>query len=81
MGVTLIYDEVVNLDDYLDKVQLLDCEGRVTATLILQPNGTVAVERTNSVRVIVEPSTRTVLTPGVRLDAGLVDAACALARS
>jgi len=74
----------VNIDDYLQTTQLIDCHGRTTHTLTLLPDGTVRV-RTVSVEAVVEPRDRCVRPPAMRLGAGeyghdqIVQIACDMA--
>lgn len=57
------------IDDYLQRVQLIDCEGRVTHTLTALLDGHVRV-RTGTLEATIEPATRTVRPTGARLGAG-----------
>ncbi len=61
----------------LAHADVLDCQGRVTHSLVLQVDGTVAITfRAGGVVVRVDPRTRTVLTPGaVVADVLLAEAA------
>ena len=75
----------MNLDDYLEQVTLMDCNGRVTHRLTLQIDGTVKVEA-GAVEVVVDPSTRQLHPMSRQLGRGeyghdqVVDLACSLAR-
>ncbi len=73
----------MNLDDYLDTVELIDCSGRVTHRLTLLIDGRVRV-RLDGVDAVVDPSTRSVSPPTRRLGRGeyghqqVIDIACRL---
>ena len=73
-------------DLYLNTTELIDCLGRVTHSLPVEPDGSVAV-RVGSVDARVHPATRAVHPPGFRLSAGeysheqVVELACQLART
>lgn len=58
----------MNIDDYLETTQLIDCNGRTTHTLTLLPDGCVRV-RTASLVAVVDPRERCVR-PALRLGAG-----------
>ncbi|MEM8924975.1 MAG: hypothetical protein AAGD35_15830 [Actinomycetota bacterium] len=75
----------MNIEDYLEKVTLIDCTGQVTHELILQIDGRVKVQM-GQLDAIVDPTTRQ-LQPGNRqLGRGeygheqVIDVACTLAR-
>ncbi len=58
---------------------LIDCQGRVTHRLVLRLDGTVSVTSTaTGITATVDPSTGTVLTPGVHLPDQVVNAARAI---
>jgi hypothetical protein len=59
----------MQLDDYLETTHLVDCHGRTTHTLTLLLDGTVRVT-TASLVAVVDPRTRGVRPPAVRLGAG-----------
>lgn len=73
-------------DPYLHTTELLDCLGRVTHSLTVEPDGSVAV-RTGSATAKVHPATRAVHPHGFRLGSGeysheqVVELACQLART
>lgn len=75
----------MNLDDYLDTVDLIDCSGTVTHRLTLMVDGRVRV-RVGGVDSFVDPGTRTVLPPVRQLGRGeyghqqIVEIACNLGR-
>ncbi len=75
----------MNLDDYLDSVELIDCSGQVTHRLTLLVDGRVRV-RVGEVDAIVDPSTRAVLPPSRQLGRGeyghqqVLDIACGMVR-
>ena len=57
----------------LATASLLDCQGRVSHRLTLEPDGTVRVEITSSgVVARVDPDRRVVLTPGVSLPESVI---------
>ncbi len=65
---------------HLVSTQLLDCQGRVTHTLTLRPDGMVDVAMA-SVTAVVDPTRRVVLRPhGFRLPEPLLDSAALLVR-
>jgi hypothetical protein len=70
---------------YLHTTELIDCTGRITHSLTVEPDGSVAV-RVGNVSAVVHPGGRSVHPPGFRLGAGeysheqVVDLACQLAR-
>ena len=75
----------MNLDDYLESVELIDCTGQITHRLVLLIDGRVRVE-IGAATSIVDPSTRRV-TPGSRqLGRGeyghqqIIDIACQFAK-
>lgn len=70
----------MELDRFLTRMELLDCDGRTSHTLVLEPDGTITVRFRAGHRARIDPATRTVLTPGVTVPVGLLDAACRLAR-
>ena len=57
------------LDRHLQTTDLLDCQGRVTHSLTVEPDGTVTV-RVHGIAARVQPATRVVHPPGFRLGAG-----------
>lgn len=59
---------LMNIDDYLESTQLIDCNGRTTHTLTLLLDGSVRV-RTASLVAVVDPRERCVR-PSLRLGAG-----------
>lgn len=73
-------------DRYLETTELIDCLGRVTHSLTVEPDGAVAV-RVGSITAKVHPGTRAVHPPGFRLGSGeysheqVVELACQLART
>ena len=66
------------LDRSLTRVELLDCDGTTSHTLVLELDGTVTVRFRGGHAARIDPRTRTVLTPGMKLPATLLDAACRL---
>ena len=65
--------------DSLARSQLIDCNGRVTHTLTLLPDGTVEVVA-GAVRAIIDPSRKVVLRPaGVRFGDQVMSHAATLA--
>ena len=68
----------MDLDAYLESVQLLDCNGHTTHTLTLLVDGRVRI-RFGAREALVDPINRTNLTPGVPLSDTLLDAASTLA--
>ena len=63
----------------MEQARLLDCTGQVTHTLTLLVDGTVEVHISASgVRAVVDPASRTCLTPGVHLHRDLFDACAQL---
>jgi hypothetical protein len=69
----------MNLDRYLASTQYLDCQGQVTHTLTLLPDGRVRVDGTGFT-AHVDPRTRVVHPRGLRLPDQLLDHAATLAR-
>jgi hypothetical protein len=64
---------------WMERVQLLDCQGRVSHTLTLLLDGCVEVRFAGSgVAAIVDPIHRACLTPGVHIHDDLMDAAAGL---
>lgn len=59
---------------------IIGCDGTITHELVVELDGTVAVRDAHGHRVVVDPRTRTQVTPTPTLSRGLLDAACALAR-
>jgi len=55
-----------SFDDHLASTQLLDCQGQVTHTFTLLPDGTVRV-RTAGRDLIIDPGTRSLRGPGGEL--------------
>jgi hypothetical protein len=70
----------MGLDDYLETARVLDCTGKVTHELTLLPDGMVRVRRSGGPDVIINPVTRTALTPGIHVPETLMDTAALLAR-
>lgn len=62
----------------LERVELLDCTGLASHTLTLLADGTVEIRFAAGHAVLVDPTTRTVLTPGITVHRDLVDAAAGL---
>ncbi len=77
---TLHYDETMDLDAYLATTQLLDCQGRVSHTLVVLPDGSVRISFANGRVARVDPRTGQNLTPKVPVDQGLVDTARSIAQ-
>lgn len=69
-----------DLTGFLTTVQLLDCDGTVSHTLVLQLDGNVTIRFAAGHEVRIDPVRRTVLSPGVVLPASLLDAAAQLRR-
>lgn len=69
----------MNLDRYLASTQYLDCQGQVTHTLTLLPDGRVRVEAA-AFTAHIDPATRVVHPRGLKLPEQLLDHAAALAR-
>ena len=65
-------------DPWLQRVQLLDCTGVVTHTLVLQVDGTVEIHFSSGVVALVDPARRRCLTPGVHVHDDLFVAAATL---
>ncbi len=61
----------MELDQYLESVDLFDCSGQVTHTLTLLIDGTVAVTFSSGRRAVADPATRTCTTPGMVIPDGL----------
>jgi hypothetical protein len=70
----------MNIDQLLETVDLIDCSGNVSHTLTLLIDGTVRIDYHRGASAVVDPRTRTVLTPHRIVPQTLIDAACALAR-
>lgn len=59
--------------------ELIDCFGSLTHRLTLEIDGTVSITFASSgVTARVDPSTRTILTPGVTVPAALMDHAASM---
>lgn len=65
----------MDTDAYLHRSVLHDCQGKVTHTLTLLVDGTVAVDFANGRRAVINPDTRTNLTPAVVVAPALMDQA------
>jgi len=65
-------------DLHLTHVDLLDCTGRRTHSLVLRADGTVEIRYREGHRALVDPRTRRVLTPGITVPPDLLDAAAGL---
>lgn len=61
----------MDLGQYLETVDLIDCTGQVTHTLTLQIDGTVEIAFAGGRRAVADPATRTCTTPGMRIPEGL----------
>lgn len=59
----------------MEQVQLLDCSGQVTHTLVLLFDGTVEVRFRSGTRAIIDPVRRRCLTPGITVPADLYEVA------
>lgn len=74
----------MNLDEYLDSVELIDCSGQVTHRLTLLVDGRVRV-RVGDVEAVIDPVSRAVVPPSRQLGRGeyghlqVIDMACVLA--
>ena len=68
----------MGVDRYLQKVELLDCSGRVSHTLTLLVDGLVRIDFANGRRATVDPRTRRNLTPHVPVGPALLDRAAQL---
>ncbi len=66
------------LGAHLERVQLLDCTGYPSHTLTLRVDGTVEVRFREGHTALVDPSTRTVLTPGIAVHPDVIEAAAGL---
>lgn len=62
----------------LERVELLDCTGIARHTLTLLADGTVEIRYAAGHTALVDPVTRTVLTPGMTVHRDLLDAAAGL---
>ena len=63
----------------LERADILDCQGRITHTLVLEVDGTVSVHfRTGGTVARVDPGRRQVLTPGMVVPGALMDEAAGL---
>jgi hypothetical protein len=62
----------------LASTSLLDCNGRVSHTLTLQPDGVVAIRFADGRTAKVSPVGRVNHTPHVTVTPSLMDAACTL---
>lgn len=67
-------------EELLTQIELLDCTGQITHRLILLFDGTVAIDAFGR-RTIVDPRSRTVLTPGHHVNPVLMDQASTLANT
>jgi hypothetical protein len=68
----------VGLDDVLQRVELLDCSGRVSHTLTLLIDGMVRIDFANGRTATVDPRTRRNLTPQVPVGPALLDRAAGM---
>ena len=59
----------MNVEDYLDSTRLVDCQGRTTHVLTLMLDGRIRV-RVGIVEAVIEPATRHVAPPHVKLGRG-----------
>ncbi len=66
---------------WMEQVQLLDCSGQVTHTLVLLLDGTVEVRFRSGIRGRIDPRRRCCLTAGVVIPPGLYDAAATMVPS
>jgi hypothetical protein len=70
--------------DHLHRARLVDCRGRITHVLTVQPDGSVRVE-VGGIAARIDPRTRASLPVGANLGAGeyghreVLDIACSLA--
>lgn len=63
----------------LERADVLDCQGRITHTLVLEVDGTVSITfRAGGAVARVDPHTRRVLTPGMVVPDTLLAEAAAL---
>jgi hypothetical protein len=63
-------------EEYETTAQALDCFGNVVYQMRLRFDGTVRVTLQSGLTVDVEPSSGTVLTPGVHLDQTIITQCC-----
>lgn len=68
----------MDTDAYLHRTVLHDCQGQVSHTMTLLVDGTVAVDFANGQRALIDPTTRTSLTPTVAVPPALMDQAAQL---
>lgn len=61
----------MDLDQYLETVDVIDCTGQVTHTLTLQIDGTVEIAFASGRRATADPATRSCTTPGMSIPEGL----------
>lgn len=54
----------MNIDPMLETIDVVDCTGHVTHSLTLLIDGTVRITYNGGATAVVDPHTRTVLTPG-----------------
>jgi hypothetical protein len=67
------------MHEHLITEQLIDCFGATTHELVLDYDGTVSVRFVHAGHVArIDPRTRTVLTPGVRVPDQVMDHAAAM---
>lgn len=71
----------MEIDRMLETVDVVDCTGHITHSLTLLINGTVRIDYHRGASAVIDPRTRTVLTPNRVVPQTLMDAACALARA
>jgi hypothetical protein len=67
-----------DLSGDLEQVQLLDCTGHPSHTLTLRLDGTVEVRFREGHVALVDPSTKTVLTPGMTVHPDIIETAAGL---
>ena len=70
----------MELSSYLTTSEILDCQGRVAATFILEIDGAVTIQIGRGRRIRIDPDHPIVLTAGAHVEDSLLDQACAFAK-
>jgi len=65
---------------YLITSQVLDCQGRVTATFTLEIDGAVTIQVGGGRKIRIDPDQGLVLTAGAHVEDSLLGQACAFAK-
>jgi len=69
------------VDQYLNRIELLDCSGKISHTLVLALDGMVEIHFAGGAVARVDPRRRAVLSRGMDVERTLMDRAAELAGS